>query len=84
MNQHGRSCVPKGKTLVKKNMAKRFSVNMISTVTNQVQVEFMIYSGAMNSERLITFLEQLIKGKEHKTYLILDYLRVHYSKLVKE
>ena len=65
-------------------MAKRFSVNMISTVTNQGMVEFMIYSGTMNSERLITFLEQLIKDKEHKTYLILDNLRVHHSKLVKE
>jgi transposase len=84
VNQHGRSYAPKGKTPVKKNMAKRFSVNMISTVTNQGMVEFMIYTGTMNSERLITFLEQLIKGKEHKTYLILDNLRVHHSKLVKE
>jgi transposase len=84
VNQHGRSYAPKGKTPVKKNMAKRFSVNMISTVTNQGMVEFMIYSGTMNSERLITFLEQLIKGKGQKTYLILDNLRVHHSKLVKE
>lgn len=84
VNQHGRSYAPKGKTPIKKNMAKRFSVNMISTVTNQGMVEFMIYSGTMNSERLITFLEQLIKGKEQKTYLILDNLRVHHSKLVKQ
>lgn len=84
INQHGRSYAPKGKTPVKKSMAKRFSVNMISTVTNQGQVEFMIYSGTMNSERFITFLEQLIKGKENKIYLILDNLRVHHSKPVKE
>ena len=32
-SQHGRSYAPKGKTPVKKSMAKRFSVNMISTVT---------------------------------------------------
>ncbi len=84
VNQYGRSYAPRGKTPVKKNMAKRFSVNMISTVTNQGQVEFMIYFGTMNSERLIIFLEQLIKGKEYKTYLILDNLRVHHSKQVKE
>ncbi len=84
VNQHGRSYAPKGKTPVKKNMAKRFSVNMISTVTNQGMVEFMIYTGTMNSERLITFLEQLIKTKEYKIYLILDNLRVHHSKLIKE
>ena len=63
-------------------MAKRFSINMISTVTNQGKVEFMIYSGSMNSDRLIEFLKQLIKGKDRKTYLILDNLRVHHSKLV--
>lgn len=83
-NQHGRSYAPKGKTPVKKTMAKRFSVNMISTVTNQGKVEFMIYSGTMNAQRLIEFMEQLIKNKGNKVYLILDNLRVHHSKLVKE
>jgi hypothetical protein len=33
--QLGRSYAPKGHTPVKKSMSKRFSVNMISTVTNQ-------------------------------------------------
>jgi transposase len=83
-NQHGRSYAPKGKTPVKKSMAKRFSVNMISTVTNKGKVEFMIYSGSMNTDRLIEFMKQLIKGKKRKTFLILDNLRVHHSKLVKE
>ena len=83
-SQHGRSYAPKGKTPVKESMAKRFSVNMISTVTNQGKVEFMIYSGTMNSERLIEFIQQLVKGKTKKTFLILDNLRVHHSKLVKE
>lgn len=83
-NQHGRSFAPKGRTPIKKSMAKRFSVNMISTVTNKGKVEFMIYSGSMNAERLIEFMQQLIKGKDRKTFLILDNLRVHHSKIVKE
>lgn len=83
-NQHGRSYAPKGKTPVKKSMAKRFSVNMISTVTNKGKVEFMIYSGSMNADRLIEFMKQLVKGKKRKTFLILDNLRVHHSKVVKE
>jgi len=83
-SQHGRSYAPKGKTPVKKKMAKRLSMNMISTVTNQGKVSFMIYTGSMNADRLIKFMEQLIKGKTHKIYLILDNLRVHHSKLVKE
>jgi len=82
-SQHGRSYAPKGRTPVKKSMAKRFSINMISTVTNQGKVEFMIYSGNMNADRLIEFMKQLIKGKR-KLYLILDNLRVHHSKIVKK
>jgi len=81
---HGRSYSPKGQTPVKKSMSKRFSINMISTVTNQGKVQFMIYSGTMNSDRLIEFMEQLIKGSEKKIFLILDNLRVHHSKPVKE
>lgn len=83
-SQHGRSYAPKGKTPVKKSMAKRFSINMISTVTNQGKVEFMIYSGSMNAEMLIRFLKQFVKGKSRKMYLILDNLRVHHSKIVKK
>lgn len=82
-NQHGRSYAPKGKTPVKKHMSKRFSLNMISTVTNQGQVQFMIYSSNMNAERLIEFMTQLIKNKSQKVFLILDNLRVHHSKVVK-
>lgn len=81
---HGRSYAPKGKTPVKKSMSKRFSVNMVSTVTNQGKVQFMVYSGTMNSDKFIEFLEQLIKGAWKKIYLILDNLRVHHSKPVKE
>jgi len=81
---HGRSYAPKGKTPVKLSMSKRFSVNMISTVTNQGKVQFMIYSDTMNADKLIEFMKQLIKGSERKIYLILDNLRVHHSKVVKE
>lgn len=82
--QHGRSYAPKGKTPVKKSMSKRFSSNMISTVTNQGKVEFMIYSGTMNSDMFIKFLKQLTKNKKRKIYLILDNLKVHHSKPVKK
>lgn len=83
-SQHGRSYAPKGRTPIKKSMAKRFSVNMISTITNQGKVEFMIYTGSMNADRLIKFMKQLIKTKNRKTFLILDNLRVHHGKIVKK
>ena len=83
-SQHGRSYAPKGKTPTKKSMSKRFSVNMISSVTNQGRVQFMIYTDNMNADRFITFLEQLMISKNKKIYLILDKLRVHHSKMVKQ
>lgn len=82
--QHGRSYAPKGRTPTREIMAKRFSVNMISSVTNQGKVQFMVYSDKMNSERLIEFMTQLVKGSDRKIYLILDNLRVHHSKAVKQ
>ncbi len=83
-SQHGRSYAPKGKTPVRRTMGKRLSINMISSITNQGKVEFMIYSGTMNANRFLKFLRQLIKKRERKIYLILDNLKVHHSKIVKE
>jgi len=51
---------------------KRLSTNMISSITNQGKVEFMIYSGTMNADRFLKFLRQLIGNRERKIYLILD------------
>jgi transposase len=56
---------------------------MISSITNQGKVEFMIYSGTMNANRFLKFLSQLIKNRERKIYLILDNLKVHHSNIVK-
>lgn len=81
--QYGRSYAPKGKTPTRTSMAKRLSMNMISTVTNQGKVRFMIYKGGMNSQMFIRFLSQLIKGATKKIYIIVDNLRVHHSKIVK-
>ena len=82
-SHYGRSYAPKGKTPVRRTMGKRLSTNMISSITNQGKVEFMIYSGTMNADRFLKFLRQLIKNRERKIYLILDNLKVHHSKIVK-
>jgi transposase len=80
---HGRSYAPKGKTPVKKSMSKRFSINMVSAITNQGKVQFMIYSENMNAVKFIEFMEQLIKSSTRKVYFIVDNLKVHHSKIVK-
>ncbi|VAX33376.1 Mobile element protein, partial [hydrothermal vent metagenome] len=81
-SQHGRSYSPQGKTPIIRLSAKRVSVNMISTITNQGKVRFMIYKDKMNAKVLIKFMKQLIKGSSKKIFLVLDNLRVHHAKLV--
>ena len=62
----------------------RFSVNMISTITNQGKVRWMIYDGKMNAALFIVFLTQLIAGATKKVFLIVDNLSVHDAAAVNE
>lgn len=56
---------------------------MIATVTNQGKTRWMIIDEAFKLDKLIEFLEALIKDAEKKVFLILDSLRVYHSKPVK-
>ena len=56
---------------------------MIATVTNQGKTRWMIIDEAFNSDKLLEFLESLVKDADKKVFLILDNLRVHHSKPVK-
>jgi transposase len=80
--QHGRGYAPKGKTPVLRLNAKRESINLISSITNQGKVRFMTYRGSMNGQLLIRFMKRLTKDADRKVILILDNLRVHHSKVV--
>lgn len=81
--QHGRGYSPKGKTPVITLNAKRHSLNMISSVTNQGKVRFMLYHHTMDAKTLIQFFKRLIKDAERKCFVIVDNLRVHHAKIVK-
>ena len=74
---------PKGKTPVMEHTAKRFKINMISSITNRGKLRFMIYEQNMDASVFITFLERLIGSSQKKVFLILDNLRIHHAKLVK-
>jgi len=82
--QHGRSYAPRGKTPEIRLSAKRTSMNMISTVTNQGKVRFMLYDKALNAQVLIKFMKRLCREANRKVYLILDNLRVHHAIIVRE
>jgi transposase len=74
---------PKGKTPVMEHTAKRFKINMISSITNRGKLRFMVYEQNMDADLFVTFLERLIESSNKKIFLILDNLRVHHSKIVK-
>lgn len=79
----GRGYAPKGETPVTYAPGTRQKLSMISTVTNKGQARWMIIDGNFSADRLIEFLEALIKDSAKKIFLILDNLRVHHSKPVK-
>ena len=79
-----RSYAPAGKTPAIRLPAKREKISMISTVTNQGKVRFMVYEDAMNAKTLIRFMARLIKDADRKVFLILDNLRTHHNKPVRE
>jgi transposase len=82
--QHSRGDARPGQTPELIVPGIRFSVNMISTITNQGRVRWMIYTGKMNAALFITFLTRLIAGATKKVFLIVDNLSVHEATSVKE
>ncbi len=80
----GRSYAPKGSTPTIRVNNKRHGCSVMSTVTNQGTMRWMVFQGGMNSRVFIEFLKRLIKGARKKIFLVLDNLRVHHSGPVKE
>jgi transposase len=71
---------PQGQTPILKVEVKKERVNMISALTNQGKLRFMLYLETMTTVLLIMFLQRLMKEAGHKIYVIMDNLRVHHSK----
>jgi len=76
---HGRSYAPRGQTPAIRLHPRCKRVNLISTVTNQGKVRFMVYKEKMNSNTLIKFMNRLVKDSDKKVFLILDNLKAHHS-----
>jgi transposase len=83
-HQAGRSYAPKGQTPVIKKTGQRFSVNMVSALSNRGHLEFMLLAGSFNGEVFIDFLKRMIKYKQQKIYLIVDGHSAHKTKTVKK
>ena len=77
---YARGYAPKGKTPVLKVQTVKMHINMISAISNQGHVKFMFSDESIDADKLIEFMERLIKDADRKIYLILDNLKAHHSK----
>lgn len=81
----GRSYAPKGKTPTTRTVwGSRQRFSMISSVNNQGKCYWMIINDAFNADRLIEFMESIVKDVKRKVFLVMDNLKVHHCKPVKE
>jgi transposase len=61
---------------------QRFRVNMISTITNEGKLRFLLYDGKMTGALFVLFLTRLVAGASRKIILIVDRLKVHAAQEV--
>lgn len=83
-HQAGRPYAPAGQMPVTKKTGQRFSLNMMSAISNQGHHQFMIIDGSFNTDVLITFLRQMIKYSRQKIYFITDGHPAHKTKKLNE
>ena len=83
-HQAGRSYAPAGQTPVIKKTGQRFSLNMISAISNKGHLQFMILDGSFNGEVFITFLKQMVKYSRQKIFFITDGHPAHKTKKLNE
>ena len=79
-HQAGRSYAPAGQTPVIRKTGKRFSLNMISAISNRGHLQFMVIDGSFNSDVFQNFLQQMIKYSRQKIYFVTDGHPAHKTK----
>lgn len=84
----GKTYSPIGKTPIVRRSGNRFSCNMISSITNQGKLSFMVFHENFTSEVFLKFLNRLVKQasihSSRKVFLIVDRHRAHRSTLVQK
>jgi transposase len=80
----GTTWAPVGQTPVVRNTGARYSVNMLSAVSAQGALRFMVHDGTVDSAVFIEFCRRLLKDAESPVYLVVDGHPCHRSKLTTE
>ena len=76
---------PKNHPPIVRFQTSRVTVNMLSAVSPNGEHKFMLYEDSTTQQKLIEFMSKLVKEKKKdKVFLILDNLKVHHGKLVRQ
>ena len=73
-----------GNTPVVTSTGARFGLNMMSAVSGQGQLRFMIFEGSATAKTFCEFLTRLRRGVAQKIFLIVDGHPIHRAKMVKK
>ena len=80
----GRCYAPRGRTPVVRVCQTRIKLSLITAVTNKGELRWMIVDGAVNAPTFLRFLERLIRDARGKVFLIVDRLKAHRARLVRD
>ena len=78
----GRTCGWKGETPVVKTSGQRQSINGISAVKARGAFWAVTYDGKLNAASFVLFLQNFMKGRSGKVFLVLDGHPAHKAKVV--
>ena len=80
----GRSYAPRGRTPVVRVCRTRIKLSLITAATNRGELRWMIVDGAVNAPTFLRFLERLIRDAQGKVFLIVDRLKAHRARSVRD
>jgi transposase len=80
----GRTYGLKGQTPVVKTSGQRQSLNVISAVNARGEFWAVTYTGKLNAESFVLFLQNFVRGRPDKVLLVVDGHPAHKAKLVKD
>lgn len=76
----GTTWAPVGRTPVVPNTGARFSINMLSAVSAQGALRFMVHEGTVNADVFIDFCKRLLRDTDGPVYLVVDGHPAHRAK----
>ena len=79
----GRSYGRRGQKPVIPGTGQRFRCNMISAITNQGRLNFMVFKDGFNTDVFLEFLRRLLRQVRRNVFLIVDGHPVHHGTKVK-